>query len=267
MAGAGLLSQIEDVTVADFYSGSINLERAYESLNDDKLIYNICLENAKGDEIEMDAALQLLLATSKTFMTSDEVWDRNQLKKTLETVIVKGQGQFLCLLAGKNTGKSLVLHYLENQFKEKVFVVDLRENSNILHKLVDVLNARQSYFLSVQSSLYDNRVDILKSIVAAVTRTFPIIDSHATEVGTHASKVFFTNTGPPNLHDLVTNLAAGLGCITLIIDEANIALTIKHDTPYEEKKDARNALSYFTTLTKQKQQVCTAFYSNFIVHN
>jgi hypothetical protein len=104
-------------------------------------MYNICLNNVAGDKTKLEENLKSMSDKAKKFIQSNEVWDRKELLTSVENIIAD-EGKFVCILAGKNTGKSLVLLNVEKRFPAKVFAVDLRAHPDILKGLICTLHGR-----------------------------------------------------------------------------------------------------------------------------
>jgi hypothetical protein len=68
-------------------------------------------------------------------------------------------------------------------------------------------------------------------------------------------KIALKEQGPDDLQSLINNLVKNLGGITLVIDEANIALTITDKTSATKIEATKQALALFTSLTKENNQV------------
>jgi hypothetical protein len=68
-------------------------------------------------------------------------------------------------------------------------------------------------------------------------------------------KIALKEQGPEDLQSLINNLVKNLGGITLVIDEANIALTISDKTSAAKIEATKQALALFTSLTKEGNQV------------
>ena len=102
----GLLSGIYDIKKAEFYSDKIDIKSSSELLKDPNQIYNICLNNVAGDTTKLEKNLKSMSDEAKNFVKSNEVWDRKELITSIEDII-SDEGNFVCVLAGKNTGKSL----------------------------------------------------------------------------------------------------------------------------------------------------------------
>ena len=126
--------------------------------------------------------------------------------------------------------------------------MDLRRNSDILSSLVENLKERQLRF-----KLTDiNFVKVIAGIVLKWT------DDKVKNIVSQADYLKVVDAlikKPAALASALQDLSTGFKGITLIVDEANIALTIT-DSTTEAKIDAtKEALAILTRLTKQKQAV------------
>ena len=160
--------------------------------------------------------------------------------------------QFLCLLGGKSTGKTLVIRNFEKTRMGTVFVVNLRRHSDIFEGLLRVLEERVT------------RVDFLNTegTIKIVGELGAIAAEIAGEKKEYERLVKFFKAISSNenatrsLEALIEELVKKSGDkITLIIDEANIAFTIKPGTKPEKIEAARDALELFTFLTKETRKV------------
>ena len=120
----GLLSDVEDIPNAKFYSQRMSITDACALLDDTKYIYNIFVEESVRNEL---IDLKNIKNAANKFINSNKLWDREEPLSFLEDII-ESKGQFICVLAGKNTGKSIILRDLETRFREKVFIVNMRMN-------------------------------------------------------------------------------------------------------------------------------------------
>ena len=250
----GLLSGVsERMKTAQYYSDNISFDKAASLVLDKKRLFNICLENAKGDREKMQATLAHVVQNAKKFINSREVWDRHELIASLDNIINEN-GIFACVLAGKTTSKTLVLTDLQKRLPDKVFCVDLRENGpDILTGLLDVLkekhNVRNGIF-SLSETFRNLLVQVVVDCVNNLTSRKKI------EIDFQKYIDIIKKSNDKNvLQKLILQLVEKLGPITLIIDEANLALTIDDDSTKEEIKATKGALALFTSLTKVKNQV------------
>ena len=249
----GLLSGVANIKSAQYYSDNIEIDKATSLVLDKMRLFNICLENANGDQEKMQKTLDNLVQTADNFIDSRIVWDRQEFINSLENII-KRKGNFACVLAGKTTGKTLVLKDLQNRFPEKVFCVDLRRSSSdILTGLLAVLKQKINVHDGLFSLSETSRRFLEQVVVDCVEIVAPKenIDFDLQKYIDIIKKSNYNTV----LETLIEKLVAKLGSITLIIDEANLALTIDDDTSEEDIKATRKALALFTSLTKVDNQV------------
>jgi len=92
-------------------------------------LYDIIETECQSDPVKIKNRLEEIENYMDTFMEKNNVWDRKDLFQGLEDVARK-KGNFVCLLGGKSTGKSLVLQKFSMQNKEnrKVIYIDMRSD-------------------------------------------------------------------------------------------------------------------------------------------
>ena len=162
-------------------------------------------------------------------------------------------GKFVCVLGGKRTGKTLIIKNMAKLNMDNVFVVDLRvKDTNILRGLISVTMERRKFYKDMEDTgtlkilaatgrvvaSYFDRGKALEDIIAIMTA---LVDKGSVE---------------QPLEVLINELVRRVdGEVTLIIDEANLAFTIKPDTKEEDVKGPREAFSFFTSLTKVEGKV------------
>ena len=224
----GLLLDV-DMKISDFFTIQLNLAKTENLLKDERCIYNMLNEDAVENMSTVEETLQQIVQKAKCFMRSNKLWNRDKFQRVLKD-IVNEEGIFACVLGGKNTGKSFVMEEME-RLEKKVFLVDLRRNSDILSSLVENLKERQLRF-----KLTDDKV---KNIVSQAD--YLIVDAVIKK--------------PAALASVLQDLSTDFGGITLIVDEANIALTITDSTTAAKIDATKEALAILTRLTKQKQAV------------
>ena len=243
--GKGLLSGIYDITKAKFYSDNISIKSSYELLKDPHHIYNLCLKNSGGNITALDDNLKRISDKAKEFVQSDEIWNRKQLICSIENIITD-KGKFVCLLAGKNTGKSVVLNSIEKRFPEKVYKVNLRIYPDILRGLLWTLRDRQTK--TYKPSLTD-------AISKVIGQFFGDSKMFTDKEFIEKLNIALGKRNPDGLQSVITCLMENLGAITLVIDEANIALTITDKTSADKITATKEALALFTSLTKEDKKV------------
>ena len=250
----GLLAGISNLTEGHFFSESISIN-ATESFVQNQL-FSTVVNNNNGNSTEIAEELALINSRAASFIGSRDIWDRTEIISALSE-IVERKGKFVCLLAGKSTGKTLILRYMEEIFPTKVFVVDLRKNSDILTGLIEVLRSRQSSQNRLKSAVGDNLPILLRYGVEAALKVNPtgreIIEKNP-ELDSIAN-FLIKNPNPKSLQKTVISLSETLGGITLVIDEANIALSVDEQSPQATIESTRSALALFTALTKAENKL------------
>lgn len=263
----GLLSGVSDISSTLYYSDKIITSSAASLVRDQTRLYNICLNNEGGDVSKAHETLQSNVLSGKAFLESDKVCNRKQFVSLLDDIVTQ-RGIFACVLSGKSTGKTIVLNDLQKRHPvSKVFCVDLRTcGSNILEGLVDVLQQK----LSCQDPniISDNERNILSQIVIdCVEKVMGVdVESSSVYIQQYPDILGTMKDEHRMLKVLVTELIAKLGNITLIIDEANLALAIHDDTSAEDIKHTKNTLAFFTSLTKVYKKVKFHILQNLILH-
>ena len=247
----GLLNGIPDVGNAKNYARKINLRDVGDLMKNTNYLYNNAVEDVRGDTKELKKYLQDTVKRAQAYMENqEEIWDRDELKDNLNRIIGT-KGNFVCLLGGKSTGKSLVLRHFEKKNLTNVFVVDLRgtEKGDILKELLRVLTMRKSYY----TDLVNRSKSILTLIFVGLFYTNG--PGSYSEILADFEKILGNEKAVESLPSLITELVKHRGKVTLIIDEANIAFTITDDTTPEKIENVKAALALFTLLTKELLQV------------
>ena len=244
----GLLLNV-DVKTADFFTSELDMNKSVTLLKDFNHIYNVGLNNAVQNAVKFDENLQSIVQRANSFIESNQLWNRDKLISALERIIKTKGGKLSCVLGGKNTGKSLVLKEMEKRFQEKVLLINLRGKSDILSGVIEELRVRKLRYRPNQSN--DAIVTVIGRVlygaVAGKLKDIVSLSDYQTFFDAIMKK-------PDALASVLDEIASGYGGITLIIDEANIALTIKEHTTPAEIKATREALAVFTKLTKEQRQ-------------
>lgn len=240
----GLLSGVGNIETSLYYSIKLDLKAASKLLSDKTYIYESALKDIDNDETKFDEYLSGIEEKINKFFEDETVWNRNMLKGTLKEICEHRKGIFTCLLGGKSTGKSLVLHDMEKNYPGNVFLVDLRKNPSILDGLLKVLYERneKKYF------------DLFKAIIKFFDSATDIVGLN--DVSTFLKVKDFANKKQLKLPELIDQLLLNVrGVATIVIDEANIAFTLPAATDKKKMDEINEALALFTYLTKQKQKV------------
>ena len=198
------------------------------------------------------AYLNDILKKATKYMRTRSAWRQHELKYALNRIVDKGSGEYCCLLGGANTGKSLVLAELTRSTNQSVVRINMRLTSSILRGLICSYNEGNSAVfdaallevvksLPSRFSLADSLVRLGVSLDPEAMLAHHIGDKHGADfVKLYKLLSAVAKKSPKN--------AAGCG-LTLIIDQANIPFTDRWG------EDARDTLSMFVALTKQKHEV------------
>lgn len=140
-----LLNGISDVSNSKHYAPVIPAHSVLDLLDispGKNYIYNIALEENNGNATQCKSNLTDVINRAQNFIKNrDEVWGQDQLEGAIQD-IVSSEGKFVCLLGGKNTGKSLLIENMTRRCG-KILLVNLREEGNdILKGLYAVLGER-----------------------------------------------------------------------------------------------------------------------------
>jgi hypothetical protein len=135
-----------------------------------------------------------------------------------------------------------------------VFIVDLRvRDKDILKALLTVLEKRRDYYM-----ILDNQTPAIEAVLK-VGEVFATVVGKGVAYGEFLTtvKAFMEmNSAKKTLEVLINGLIKVEGeKVTIIIDEANVAFTIKPETKEEKIDAASDALLMFTQLTKQTRKV------------
>lgn len=256
----GLLRGIFDVANVKDYSRRIILEDAVDLLKDTRHIYNIALVDANGNATECNNNLTEIVRKVDTFMhNKDEVLDRDELKGALKGIFAD-VGVFVCLLGGKHIGNSFVLRNLEKLsmdnleklHMETVLLVDLRaEGSDILEGLLSVLDDRRKYYVDMQKQ---ESFEASRAIGSASAKCWARSEEYD-QFASILSAILDNNDAKQSLPVLMSEILKKVeGKITLVIDSADIAFTIKYTTEQELEEQKHN-LALFKSLTKKSRKV------------
>ena len=224
----GLIFDI-DAKAADFFTYALDFNASANLLRNKKHIYNVALESAVKNSTTFEETIYHVVQKAEDFMLSNELWNR-ELKGALTDIITgnKKGGTFACFLGGKSTGKSLILKEIEAKNFQKVLLINLRGNPDILSSLIQKLRERRlhnDYNDAVISSILARM--FFQSVVEKMTGISTKIEIK--DIINNADFQTFYDTvmkAPTALASVLDEIASGFEGFTLIIDEANIALNI-----------------------------------------
>jgi hypothetical protein len=278
----GLLSGLSNISSSNHYSMNIPLVPAAELVKNNRLLYDIIEKECASDQSRIEEYIRNIFKQMNTFMKANKVWDRaeliNGLNMTTETA-----GNFVCLLGGKSTGKSLVL----DEFSRKengsrnVIYVDMRSGyTSITHGFLSVISKGKNRqllmdmithgFLSVISKGKNRQ--LLMDMVWALVKKFlapkvKIMDQIEIDFNPFLDVIKTEERPADILLGLLTEMTEKLGAevvMTLVVDEANLPLTINGDTSQADIKGAKENLALFTRLTKQNKMVKSHFFLSYL---
>ena len=207
------------------------------------MLYDCTLQDVNNIETEVDSYLRGIIAKAEEFFCSDDTCGSENLIKNLDQ-IVTSRGKFACLLGGKNTGKSKVLRLLADRYNvnahtPRVLYVDLREHSFVLDGLIEVLRPWLVHGLGTSKS-FRELWDIIRS---------PQPEGPEFSLDFNLGHKFNKPSRRKLLYTALHALEHSPTPITLIIDEANIALRNHNDS------DIYFILQSLTRLTIQRKKV------------
>ena len=246
----GLLCGLLNISSAKYYSTNAPIHESAELVKNNRLLYDIIERECESDQSRIDEYLENMESNMDAFMEKNTVWDRKELLRGLDDIARK-KGNFVCLLGGKSTGKSLVLKEfsLEKKKNSKVFCIDMRSGyPSITYGFLSVIKK------SNNAKVIEFLLNLFKSLVAKVKMSQYIeIDFNA------FLDIVKTEKDPTSileslLDDITDNLYSG-EVITLVVDEANIPLTINDNTSEAKIEQVKASLALFTRLTKQEKKV------------
>ena len=245
---SGLLEGISDVSSALFYSQKIYLPQAAALVKNKSWLYEIVKADCENDEKAIDKYLFDIKDRMKCFMDKNEVFDREDLKRGLN-YITEVKGNFACLLGGKSTGKTLVLkEFSRKEVKNrKVIYIDLRDNPSIFYGFVEsIKKSKNKSWIQGLEAFFKRRIQ------PVINNDFEINFSSFLDGIRMVEEEPISSMG-----SLLEEMVAGNpeDIITLIVDEANLALTINEKTSETKIEQVKATLSLFTSLTKQDKKV------------
>jgi hypothetical protein len=220
-SGGGLLTGpcTDQGDAAAYYSTKLDIHATRKFIADHNNIYN-AMKEAEMDQIANCAKRAV------EFAGSNELYDRKELIGYVNTIVNGSQGKLVCLLGGKSTGKSKLVSVFNSGCADAVVAVDCRSDTNLATGILRAIAAKSG-----------SGMEKLQSAVTAMLKE---------DAPKSAASIALGDV----LKLIVENVD---GTVTIIIDEANLALET------EGSQDAvaatRRALALFTFLTKQERKV------------
>lgn len=290
---SGLLSgfdNVSDIRNAQFYAKSLDLKSTADFLKTPSYVY----EQAKKDLLlrkhsDVKEYLFSLKRNVSDWMDKNEFYDRELIVESIKDSLSL-KGQFVCLLGGKSTGKSLLFDHLSkrknNSKNLSLILLDMRAfgDADILKALLTYLQNTKTEkviqiifktifsFISKKNDLFKDEALVLlaKAFKDYVDLDVPgefieVFKDFKTAELLHLLKSHNINETEV-IKDLLRRLSLAFGNITLVIDEANLAFTedIHHDIA--RLKKGKKDLEVLTTLSKQSKDVSHFFLYSLTWH-
>jgi Cdc6-like AAA superfamily ATPase len=211
--------------------------------------------------------LKIILSSLKRnvvdWMNRKEFYDRELIVASVRDTISLN-GRFICLLGGKSTGKTLLIKYLsqpQHNFKHRCVInLNMRETQGDILKalLSSLLNTRTERVMDkasqIGSTLTNNLFQVLSEVFSqSFGASNPVPEQF--QVSDLLEILRKKNVSDSDaIKGLLSRLSLAFGTITVVIDEANLALTPKLRDKARLKK-AQDDLDVFTMLSKESTQV------------
>jgi Cdc6-like AAA superfamily ATPase len=260
-AYSGLLSglnNIDHIKNAQFYASAMDIKSTADFLKQSSYVYQQAEKDFKlSNHSNFESYINFLEGNKRTWMRNNSFFDRELILKSVNSII-NNEGQFICLLGGKSTGKTLLWDHLTNaKNNEKhlsVIHLNMRTfgDADILKALLTYLEKTKTervtqFVLETVSSFFTNTIDSVKNYILQrndfktadllnLLRTHHINDSEV-------------------LKELLRRLSLMFGNITVVIDEANLAFTEEVDRDLTRLMKAKRDLEALTSLSKELKQV------------
>jgi len=221
-------------------------------------IYQSAIQDvSEGSGRNIEEYLNSIKFSAKEFILKKEVYDREEILHSIRTLI-RDSGNFVCLLGGKSTGKSLIFKHFEdprNHEKHLSLInIDMRsyaEKRNILEALLKSLAKTKTHnsIEVIKSTIEKVMPALISTIVSSIGIDAPV------DVGVIMKALKENNANESEILEcLLMELSFTFGNLTIIIDEANLAFD-PFNSSVEILNKAKADLQVFTRLTKQMSMV------------
>jgi hypothetical protein len=214
----GLLTNIQNISVAEYFTSDMSLDKAALMAFNKSYIYNEAVNEASMLGEDITSYLARIYSASAHFINSNELWERKHEMDVLEKSVFSKTGTLMCVLGGKSTGKSFFLNQLESKYPENVFIINMRSYKNIVPGLIDVIKRRQKL-----KTIPDEFKRQLGKFLEAQGNDFSIMEA-------------------------LDRLLKYVKKVTIIIDEANLAMTFD-ENDHVKKAEAKFLAAVMTSMT------------------
>jgi hypothetical protein len=255
---SGLLSGVEDVTTAEYYSTAMEIPATIKFLNDEGKLFKAALEDSRNSGVPVEVYLKNIKDTANIWMNEDNVCDRALLIAKINDILLQN-GRFVCLLGGKSTGKSLLMRDFVKKRKEgSVIRVNMRSFSKDGNILVALLHELARATPKTYSDLMKEWLHPTVEAAASVGTSY--LTGEATAVSLPPLFASARLSTPES--ELLSRTLHFLGNkfkepLTLVIDEANDAFTSHGEGQQQQRKrnTAKSDLEVLTTHSKELRTV------------
>jgi Cdc6-like AAA superfamily ATPase len=250
MSSSGLLTGLSDPNLAEFYTQRLLTKNAANMLkqHSPSAIGLAARRDGDGDLVQIHRK-------AIVWVNENKLWDRKQLMSALELVKQPGRGEFICLLGGKSTGKTLALQTFSESSRNIIKINGrlLEKKQGILMAVIEELTAN-SGLLQIHK-FATNPIVLMETMKASCFALLGMPpETDLTEV---VDKFRLSETQDRQdahiLKKLLGILSDFYGPLTLIMDEANLIFDHKQGTDHVLL--AKDYLEVLTALSKQSRQV------------
>lgn len=255
----GLLQgiRIDQINNSSFYSSKLDLSLSRQMLKSLSTVYDSAVKDVQeGNEESIEDYFKRININAVKFIMEDELYDCEEIFSYLLDIL-ESKGNFVCVLGGKSTGKSLMFRHLEKKANcFSIVKVDMRyysEKRNILDALLRTLSKLKTFKMKFIDSL-KVAITIAVGEKASETKIENLIGA-----GT-IMEFLWENKAQESivLETLLTDLSKKLPNLTIIIDEANLAFDPMNSSD-EILNKVKADLQVFTVLTKQTNKVSLVY--------
>jgi hypothetical protein len=244
----GLLSNIQSISAAKYFTSNMSINEAAQMTLNKSYVYKEAVNDANTLGEDITNYLSRIYNASAEFISSDVLWERKELMNILEKTVSSEIGMLMCVLGGKSTGKSFLLKKIESIYPENVFIINMRSYKDIVPGLINVIKRR----LDEKNKNVTNFVDTFEAVTDTLSGGMfkPINELVRKKLRTYVD----TQGNDSSIKDALERLLGFVDKVTIVIDEANLALTFD-ENDHVKKKEAKFFAAVMTLMTKEEKKV------------
>lgn len=243
---------------SDYYQRHLDAD-FIRAMKNSSLFMQAAQEDAKEKNMNMEDYLENVIALADKFSVSDDIVDREIFLKVLQTAI--RTNMLTLILGGKSVGKSTIVERLVRKMrKEKttnrtVLLSNMRDypSKDYFEAVLTEACKERSLLKKVWNAIKASKdQSFLKKVWNTIKALLPLTANFQVNpvLGVSlALKDMKTKEKEATLAELISELK-GDG-VTIIIDEANLALPADRNADQMEVKTAKAALAQITKITKE----------------